>query len=392
MSFLSDLFHGNTGNLGHDLAADPLGDAAAVGAVALPFLAPEFLGAGGLLSGAGDAIGSAASGIGSAVSGGIDALGGLFGAGAGTAAPAADATSTALGLAPATNTAATSAVANSAGFDITGAGYTDPYLNYLSGGSPSAATSGGLPTSGGLGDISGSYNGSSALGGGSGGSAAGGTSTDALGGTTGGGSSGATPGAGNKSFLETLGTGITNIPNQIASNPLSLAAPAVGAAGLGYALYNQKNNPAGGAAQNELNAVAPGQIAQGQGLQQYLTNGTLPAGAQAQVDQQVKSAKAAAVSAAAKQGLPTDPSQNSALAAQFAQIESGAVQQQQQLATNLFTSGTNEVGIGTGALNNIMQVNQQQTAQTGQAISAFASSLAGLSGVKPKTQPTYATG
>lgn len=397
MSFLTDLVHGNTGNLGNDISHDPWGTAGAIGggiaaSVALPFLAPEigtFLGGlGADAAGAGGAealsgVGAEALGAGAGATEAALGFAGDAGATGGAAAGAAtDATSTALGLAPtaAAPTTATTAVANAAGSGFDPSAGLDP-LKFLydqpaaAGGTPS-----GLPTSGGVGNIASSYNGADAL--------------TSGGGATGGATGGSTPAAasGSKSFLDTLGTGISNIPNQIASNPLSIAAPLVGAAGLGYALYNQKNNPAGGAAQNQLNAVAPGQISQGQGLQQYLANGTLPPGAQAQVDQQIKAAKAQAISAAAKQGLPTDPSQNSALAAQFAQIESSAVQQQQQLASNLFNQGSAEVGVGTGVLNNIMQVNQQQTAQTGQAISSFASSLAGLSGVKPKTQPTYATG
>lgn len=390
MSFLTDLVHGNTGNLGNDISHDPWGTAGVVaGTAGLGLLAAPaiggLLGLGGAEAAGAGAVGAEALGAGAGATEAALGFAGDVGATGGAAAGAAtDATSTALGLAPtaAAPTTATTAVANAAGSGFDPSAGLDP-LKFLYD-SPSTVPGGtpsGLPTSGGVGNIASSYNGADALTAGGGGSSGPGGSAP----------EGAPAGAG-KSFLENLGTGISNIPNQLAGDPLKLAAPLVGAAGLGYSLYNQKNNPAGGAAQNQLNAIAPGQISQGEGLQQYLTNGTLPPGAQAQVDQQIKAAKAQAVSAAAKSGLPTDPSQNSALAAQFAQIESSAVQQQQQLASNLFNQGSAEVGVGTGVLNNIMQVNQQQTAQTGQAISSFASSLAGLSGVKPKTQPTYATG
>ena len=60
---------------------------------------------------------------------------------------------------------------------------------------------------------------------------------------------------------------------------------------------------------------------------------------QQQVDQAIKDAKTAAISNAAAQGLPTDPTKNTALQATLTQIDNQRPQVISQVVTQLFTSG-----------------------------------------------------
>lgn len=173
----------------------------------------------------------------------------------------------------------------------------------------------------------------------------------------------------------------------LTSNPLGVA---LGAGGLGYSIYegsqNTKNQQALQASASTANANSGALEAQGQGLVNYLTSGTLPAQYQTQIDQSIQSAIAQAKSNAAAQGLPTDPTQNTALATQIQQIQNQAPILQEQIAAQLAGTGTSLINAGAGAAGlsgqlyqALVQNDTTQAANAGKAIATLAAALNGKS-------------
>lgn len=334
MSFLSDAFEGNFGNLGHDITSDPIGTAA----VAIP----AAIATGGLL--APEAFGALAGGFGAdAAAGGIAALPGE----AGVSGVGIDAL---LG-------------GGSGVTSLTGGAAGDTLL-----GSTAVPTATGLPT-----DVAGTANlGLSASPGDIGASSIampGEASTPAAGGGGGGG---------------------FNLASLLGKNPVGSA---VAGGGLLYNILNgQKPLPTTSAIQgasNQAATLAQGQIAQGQTLETYLQNGTLPPALQAQLSQQTAAAKAQAISRAASMGMPTDPTKNSSLAADLADIDQKALATAGQLESNLFQQGNNLVNTGVNFLDmsnqdliTLSNIQRDQTAQIGKSIASFAAALGG----SPKIQ------
>jgi hypothetical protein len=171
------------------------------------------------------------------------------------------------------------------------------------------------------------------------------------------------PQTGTGSSMVNSGTGSGN--NQSSSSGLNLgsaggiAGALTAGAGLASSLLNKNNVPG----QSEVSAINS-TIPQLQGLisnvQQtatqlqnstgplsadtlqmlsYVNSGQLPPNIQAQVDQGVQSAKAAAASAMAAKGLPADPTNNPQLASQYATIDSQALSLSGQLENQLYQSG-----------------------------------------------------
>jgi len=376
MSFFSDLFQGNFSNLGNDLAPSnifsdtassfanqpgwaqglEIGGTAALGAFALPELLPAL---GGLdLSGAGaagfgaasDAFGTAAD-IGSTLGPGVDAS-------------LLDTTGAVL---PAESTL----TAGNVGTDfLMGGGGTQTADQAFATG-PSFAqdlTSGELLAGTGIG---------------------GGSPVGAF---------GAAPGAaGGGSIGDVLGT---------IGSGFKTAAPVIGAAGLGLNLYSgmQEKKALGTLAQTEAQAAQQAQNTQaaankaaqplltsGEALTQYLATNTLPPQFQSQVDQWVKSQKAAITQGYASRGQSGDPKQNSALQqdlanidqqalglqAQFEEILSSAGQQMVQTANQLLSTGLNATQLGAEIPIQIAKLNAQLNAQMGTAIANFASAVNG---------------
>ena len=171
-------------------------------------------------------------------------------------------------------------------------------------------------------------------------------------------------GSGDKSILDSLGI----------KNPLGAA---IGAAGLGYSVLQgqqtQKYSP-------EMLAQAQSLNSQGQQLLSYLNSGTLPAGLQASLTQATSAAKAKVISNFASQGLNTDPTQNTALAAQLNQVDQQALISTAQIGQQLMTSGIQETGISSELYKTLANIDQTQTANIGKAIANFASSISGGSG------------
>jgi hypothetical protein len=203
--------------------------------------------------------------------------------------------------------------------------------------------------------------------------------------------SGATPAAGtagtSSSIQSLLGKAGNGLVSSLTSNPLGVA---LGAGGLGYSIYegtqNTKNEQALTAAATTANANSGALEAQGQGLVNYLTSGTLPAGYQTQVTQAINAAITNAKSNAAAQGLSTDPTQNSALAAQIAEIQNQEPIMQEQIASQLAGTGTSLINAGATAAGlsgqlyqSLVQNDTTQAANAGKAIATLAAALNGKS-------------
>lgn len=188
------------------------------------------------------------------------------------------------------------------------------------------------------------------------------------------------PSAG-KSFLDNLTEGATK--NAIPG--------AIGAGGLLYSVLKGNQQPAGA---GQLGQIAPEQKAlasevtgKGKELTGYLTSGTLPEAQQGALDNAVKAAKTAAISNAASRGQPTDPTKNSVLAQELAQIDQNALTTKSQMEGQLLSSGTqlisagqNATGLSADIYNKLASMDVAQQNQISQAIANFAKALGGTSG------------
>ena len=220
--------------------------------------------------------------------------------------------------------------------------------------------------------------------------APGGSVPGAVGGTSVGGAPlGAAPPGASSSIADMLSPG--NLANSavksLASNPLGIG---LGAGGLGYSIYQgtqqTKNEQALTAdaktATDNSNALA----AQGQGLVNYLTNGTLPPQYQTQITEALNSAVQAAKSRAAANGQSADPAQNTQLQGEINQImEQQPILQEQiaaQLAgtgTSLINAGATSAGLSGNLYQALVQNDTTQAANAGKAIASLAAAMAGKS-------------
>lgn len=207
--------------------------------------------------------------------------------------------------------------------------------------------------------------------------AAGGASSTAAGGAP------ATPATPSSPISSLLGSA----ENSLTKNPLGVG---LGVAGLGYnILQGQKQTANQKALQGDAATATANSTTladKGAALQQYLTNGTLPPNYQSIVDQAINDAKTTAISNAAAQGLPTDPTKNTALAATLAKIDASKAGMQTQVAEQLFSSGASLVNAGQAAAGLSGQLYQtlvnndtNAAANTGKAIATLAAALNGKS-------------
>ena len=179
------------------------------------------------------------------------------------------------------------------------------------------------------------------------------------------------------------GTATNNSPSVLDSlgikNPLGAAA---GLAGLGYSIANNKpvGSPGGPAFTPQMKAQADQLNAQGQQLMSYLQGGNLPPGLKAGLDQATASAKAKIISNFAAQGLNTDPTQNSALATQLAQVDTQALISTATIGQQLLGSGITETGLSSDLYKTLAQIDQTQTAAIGKSIANFAAAISGSGG------------
>ncbi len=174
------------------------------------------------------------------------------------------------------------------------------------------------------------------------------------------------PAAGDTNILGKVGQGALD---SVTKNPLGLG---LGALGLGMSL---KNANALSQATKNVQAQAGKQSQTADQLANYALTGTVPPGSQAGIDKAIAEAKANAVSNAAGQGLPTDPTKNTALAATLAKIDSQGPILAAQIGQQLLQSGASYAGLSDQLYTQLAQIDQSQRASMGKAIANFAAAL-----------------
>jgi hypothetical protein len=156
---------------------------------------------------------------------------------------------------------------------------------------------------------------------------------------------------------------LSSFGDVLKSNPGAVLS----ALGLGYDIMNQGNVQGLGTLTNEAGQLQK----QGQALSSYVNNNTLPAGAQAAVNQAKEAAKAQIRAKYGQLGMSGSTAETQDLANSDVQ----AVEAQYQIASQLLNSGIQESGLASELLARIVGINQAQDAATGAAIGNFASSL-----------------
>ena len=380
MSFLSDLFEGKTSNLGNDLSpsnifSDTTKD------IGGKYTVPELLGGAALLTG----------GIG--LAGGLGAVGADLGIGAaaGAGAPLDILGAGGIDASAAATVGADAAAGGLTADELATAGTLPDWLGTTSFGSTLDAAGGAalpanatldsltLPSAANAASDASSIDSLASIGPG----ADAGNPLNILPGATSGATSGGTNAAASGgSFFDKLVSGAST---SLTKNPLGIA---VAGGALGYDVL--KGNP-NSAAENQLNADAQGLQAQGAGLtangqqlQTYLTNGTLPPGQQAAVTHAVQAAKAKIIANAAANGQNTNPTQNSALAQDLAAADmqglsmAGTLETQlAQTGTSLINSGLHATGLSSEIYQALVKIDQTNNSQLMTAIASMAAALGG---------------
>lgn len=185
---------------------------------------------------------------------------------------------------------------------------------------------------------------------------------------------GADAAGGGSSFLGKLGQGAMD---SVTKNPLG-----IGAAGLGLGMNLLKGNPTD-PNQQKLQQQADQLGAQGQALQQYLANGTLPPAMKASLDQATAAAKARIVANHAKNGMPTNADANSALAQELNAVDTNAVAAMASAQIEMMKTGLNATGLSTQLYEMLSKMDRQNNQDLMSAIQSFAAALGGGGG---KTQ------
>lgn len=117
------------------------------------------------------------------------------------------------------------------------------------------------------------------------------------------------------------------------------------------------------------------QVAKGQALQQYVATGQLPPGYEDQVQQAAQAAKQTIISNYANRGLPTDPTMNSSLAQELAQVDARLPAAREQLAQQLATTGNSIVASGNSTSQTGNQVTGNQLLTDGLSAAGISSSV-----------------
>lgn len=189
------------------------------------------------------------------------------------------------------------------------------------------------------------------------------------------------------SISDLLGKAGSGAIKSLTDNPLGIA---LGAGGLGYNIYAGQKQTANQKALSADAATATANstslVNQGEALQQYLTTGKLPDAYEQQVNNAINDAKTRAISNAAAQGQPTDPTKNSALAATLAGIDNQRPGMVSSIAEKLASSGATLISAGqsaaglSGQLYSGLVANDTAAAKnTGAAIASLAAALNGRS-------------
>lgn len=146
-----------------------------------------------------------------------------------------------------------------------------------------------------------------------------------------------------------------------------------GALGAGGLAYSVANNSGGNPALKQIEQQAGQAGAQGQQLEGYLANGTLPPGAQQYVDAQTASQKAAIRSRYAANGM----SGSTAETQELNNVDTQATAQMFQIASQLYNTGVTQTGASSQLYDILMNAQNTSNEQIGSAISNFVSALGG---------------
>ncbi len=322
MSFLSDAFHGNWGNLGTDIshagssfADHPMEWAETAGVAALgaaPFVLPE-LGA-----------------LGGAAAGGEGLFGGLLGGG-----------EAAVGSTDAFALTASEAVADPIASAIPGLGST---------GAGVGQTAAGAVAPGAF-DVSAASEGSGIV--------------------QGIASNPAYSGAGDSGgFLSTLTS-----PSKWTLPGVAQAGGVVAAgAGLGMDVMRRNQMDPN---QQKLADLAAQLGSSGQVLESYLQTGKLPPALQAQMDQAKAAAKARMIQGYAQRGLPTDPLQNSALAQDLSNLDGEFLAKMAEAQIQMLNTGLKETGMSKELYTMLTELDRKDNDDLMKAIAMMAAALGG---------------
>jgi hypothetical protein len=199
------------------------------------------------------------------------------------------------------------------------------------------------------------------------------------------------------------------------------AAPIAGLGGLGYNLYSgYETKKAQQAETNQINATAAQEaaistqdtnsaqplIASGTALTQYLTTNTLPPQFAQQITSLTQAQKAQVIQGYATRGQSTDPTHNSALAQDLANVDNQAATLQASLESTLATAGNQMVSTANQLLASgasaaeisgqlpiqVAQLNNTLNTATSNAIANFAAALGGGKINSTSGQPGQASG
>jgi hypothetical protein len=200
---------------------------------------------------------------------------------------------------------------------------------------------------------------------GSGPAAGGNLSGGIIGGSSGGGSLGGTG-----SIIGDLGSGnfsgaVGDIGADLAKNPSLALTGAL----LGYDALRGNQTPKG---ENAISATATQLGAQATQLESYLTNGTLPPGAQTALNQAAQQASAAIRSQYAARG----ESGSSAELADLANVQNTITSQGVSIATNLLNQGVSEAGLASQLYGQILNTSLSQDNQLSTALATLAAASA----------------
>ena len=177
------------------------------------------------------------------------------------------------------------------------------------------------------------------------------------------------------SILSSLGI---NDPKTGDTNWGSLLKGAIGAGGLAYTAVK---NSGESAATKAVEAEAKNADTQGAQLESYLSNGTLPPGAQQYVNQQTAAQKASILSKYASMGM----SGSTAEAQELANADTQAQSNMFKIASELYQNGVSQTNASTQLYSLLMNQENQDNTQMSSAISTFISSLGGSSDSSNKT-------
>ncbi len=150
----------------------------------------------------------------------------------------------------------------------------------------------------------------------------------------------------------------------------------VAAAGAGLGMNLMRGNQMD-PNQQKLADMAQQLGSQGQVLESYLKTGKLPPALQASLDQAKASAKARLISGYAQRGQPTDPRMNSALAQELNNLDLQAVADMAKIQVDMLNTGLKESGMSMELYTMLTKMGEQQNQDLMKSIQNMAMALGG---------------